>query len=64
VYNMNDVPLGFATTARSTDECRKLEPTAIAAFHVAGEQGLLRRVRATDVLVRVWIRRGRVSQGR
>jgi hypothetical protein len=27
--------LGFATTARTTDACRKLEPTGIAAFHVA-----------------------------
>ena len=35
VYNTNDVPIGFATTARSTDDCRKLEPTAVAAFHVA-----------------------------
>lgn len=26
---------GFATTARTTDACRKLEPTGIAAFHVA-----------------------------
>ncbi len=34
VYSFADVPIGFATTARSTDDCRKLEPTAVAAFHV------------------------------
>lgn len=35
IYNMNDVPLGFGVTARSTNETRKLEPTGIVAFHQA-----------------------------
>ena len=35
VFNMNDVPLGFATTARSTAECRKLDATGIVGFHQA-----------------------------
>ncbi len=35
VYSMADVPLGFGVTARSTAECRKLEPTAIVLYHQA-----------------------------
>jgi len=34
-YSMSDVPLGFGVTAHSTQECRKLEPTAIVGFHQA-----------------------------
>ncbi len=30
---MSDIPLGFGVTARSTDECRALDPGAIVAFH-------------------------------
>ena len=33
VCSSADVPLGFAVTARSTLECRTLDPTAIVAFH-------------------------------
>ncbi|KAA8648134.1 hypothetical protein EYZ11_002687 [Aspergillus tanneri] len=32
VYNMDDTPLGFGITARSTQELRKLDPSAIAVF--------------------------------
>ena len=35
ILNMSDVPLGFGTSARSTIECRKLEPGAIIAYHQA-----------------------------
>jgi len=35
VYSMSDVPLGFGVTAKSTQECRKLEPSAIVCFHQA-----------------------------
>ncbi|KAI9457716.1 cytosolic large ribosomal subunit protein [Russula earlei] len=35
VYNMNDIPLGFGVTARSTMDTRKLDPTAIVVFHQA-----------------------------
>lgn len=35
VLNMADVPLGFGTTAKSTAECRKLEPQGVVAFHQA-----------------------------
>ncbi|KAJ1910681.1 ribosome biosynthesis protein nip7 [Tieghemiomyces parasiticus] len=35
VYNMADSPIGFGTTARSTAEMRKLDPTAIIVFHQA-----------------------------
>ncbi|CUS08347.1 unnamed protein product [Tuber aestivum] len=32
VYSMNDTPLGFGVTARSTHEVRRLDPTSITAF--------------------------------
>ncbi|KAG7194088.1 ribosome biosynthesis protein nip7 [Scheffersomyces spartinae] len=32
VYSMNDVPLGFGVSAKSTTEARNLQPTAIVAF--------------------------------
>jgi 60S ribosome subunit biogenesis protein NIP7 len=35
VYSMNDTPLGFGVTARSTAEARRLDPTGIAAFRQA-----------------------------
>ena len=45
VYSMSDVPLGnanqyfklggFGVTARSTQECRKLDPTAVVCFNQA-----------------------------
>ncbi len=34
-FSMNDVPLGFGVAAASTKECRKLQSTAIIAFHQA-----------------------------
>lgn len=34
-FSMSDVPLGFGVTAASTQECRKMEPTAIVGFHQA-----------------------------
>ncbi|OAA43088.1 60S ribosome subunit biogenesis protein NIP7 [Metarhizium rileyi] len=35
VYNMNDTPLGFGITARSTAEARRLDPTGITCFRQA-----------------------------
>lgn len=35
VCSMSDIPLGFATTAKSTLDCRKLDPSGIVAFHQA-----------------------------
>jgi 60S ribosome subunit biogenesis protein NIP7 len=35
VCGMNDTPLGFGVTARSTQETKRLEPTAIATFRQA-----------------------------
>eukprot|EP01059_Diplonema_ambulator_P031849 TRINITY_DN598_c0_g4_i1.p1 TRINITY_DN598_c0_g4~~TRINITY_DN598_c0_g4_i1.p1 ORF type:complete len:181 (+),score=40.13 TRINITY_DN598_c0_g4_i1:61-603(+) len=35
VFNMADVPLGFGVTARSTQECRKLETSQVVLFHEA-----------------------------
>jgi hypothetical protein len=34
VYNMNDLPLGFGSSAKSTVECRKLDPGAVVVFNV------------------------------
>jgi len=33
VFSMSDVPIGFGTTARSTVECRRLDPGDVACFH-------------------------------
>ena len=35
VFSMSDVPLGFGVAARSTADCRKLDPNAIVVFHQA-----------------------------
>ncbi|KAL6041722.1 ribosome biosynthesis protein nip7 [Balamuthia mandrillaris] len=35
VLSMNDIPLGFGVTAKSTQECRNLDPTTIVCFHQA-----------------------------
>ncbi|CAD7697407.1 unnamed protein product [Ostreobium quekettii] len=35
IFNMADVPLGFGVMARSTIECKTLDPTAVVAFHQA-----------------------------
>lgn len=35
VFNMNDIPLGFAVTAKSAVMCTKLDPTAIVGYHQA-----------------------------
>jgi len=42
VYSMADIPLGFATTAKSTLDCRKLDPSGIVAFHQADTGEYLR----------------------
>lgn len=33
IYSSNDLPLGFAVTAKSSAAVAKLDPIAIAAFH-------------------------------
>eukprot|EP00271_Cylindrocystis_brebissonii_P008699 TRINITY_DN23180_c0_g1_i1.p1 TRINITY_DN23180_c0_g1~~TRINITY_DN23180_c0_g1_i1.p1 ORF type:complete len:192 (-),score=34.44 TRINITY_DN23180_c0_g1_i1:82-657(-) len=35
VYSMSDIPLGFGVAAKSTQDCRKLDPNAIVVFHQA-----------------------------
>lgn len=35
IYNMADIPLGFGVTAKSTNECRNLDPNAVVTFHQA-----------------------------
>jgi 60S ribosome subunit biogenesis protein NIP7 len=35
ILNMNDVPLGFGVTAKSTIDIKKLNPTSIVVFHQA-----------------------------
>ncbi|RMX51123.1 hypothetical protein pdam_00020555 [Pocillopora damicornis] len=36
VYSMNDLPLVFGATSRSTQDCRQANPTDIVCFHQAG----------------------------
>eukprot|EP01018_Ginkgo_biloba_P032058 Gb_33999 [translate_table: standard] len=33
IYSMSDVPLGFGVAAKSTQDCRKLDPNGIVAYH-------------------------------
>ncbi|KAH7281745.1 hypothetical protein KP509_28G042700 [Ceratopteris richardii] len=33
IFSMADIPLGFGVAAKSTQDCRKLDPTAIVAYH-------------------------------
>lgn len=35
IYNMADIPIGFGAVARSTQECRKADPTSIVCFNQA-----------------------------
>uniref|UniRef100_A0AAY5KY43 60S ribosome subunit biogenesis protein NIP7 homolog n=1 Tax=Esox lucius TaxID=8010 RepID=A0AAY5KY43_ESOLU len=35
VYSMSDVPLGFGVAAKSTQECRRVDPMSIVVFHQA-----------------------------
>ena len=48
VLSMDDTPLGFGVTARSTAEARKLDPTAVVAFRQGDVGEYLREVRSTD----------------
>lgn len=45
ILSMDDTPLGFGVTARSTAESRKLEPTSIVAFRQGDVGEYLREVR-------------------
>jgi ribosome biogenesis protein Nip4 len=50
VYSMADIPLGFGVTAKSTNECRAMDPSGIVVFHqgdVGGWPGLAEGGRAT-----------------
>jgi 60S ribosome subunit biogenesis protein NIP7 len=42
VLTMNNIPLGFGVTARSTIDTRKLDPTSIIVFHQADNGEYLR----------------------
>lgn len=33
LYTMSDIPLGFGVTAKSTVDCRKMDPTGICVYH-------------------------------
>eukprot|EP00882_Tetradesmus_deserticola_P007577 GHRQ01007981.1.p1 GENE.GHRQ01007981.1~~GHRQ01007981.1.p1 ORF type:complete len:129 (+),score=48.61 GHRQ01007981.1:353-739(+) len=35
VYSMSDIPLGFGLSAKSTNECRSMEPNGIVVLHQA-----------------------------
>jgi hypothetical protein len=53
---MNDEPLGFGVTARSTAEAKKLEPTGIVVFRQADAGEYLREVRKYPILQTRWHR--------
>ncbi|UZJ55390.1 hypothetical protein CBS101457_004710 [Exobasidium rhododendri] len=42
ILTMNNIPLGFGVTARSTIDTRKLDPTSIIVFHQADNGQFLR----------------------
>ena len=50
VLGMDDTPLGFGVTARSTAEARKLDPTAIVVFRQGDVGEYLREVRELQCL--------------
>ena len=35
IFSMSDVPLGFGVCAKSTQDCRKADPSAVVCFHQA-----------------------------
>lgn len=39
IYSMSDIPLGFGVTAKSTNECRTMDPSGIVSFHQADVGG-------------------------
>lgn len=43
VLNMADVPLGFGVAAKSTADCRRLDPSGIVAFHQSDVGEYLRK---------------------
>lgn len=40
IYSMNDTPLGFGVTAKSSVDSRKLDPTGILVYNQACVEGL------------------------
>ena len=55
ILSMDDTPLGFGVTARSTAEARKLDPTAVVAFR-QGDVGEYLREVSTWLLSNIKIR--------
>ena len=43
ILNMADVPLGFGVAAKSTADCRRLDPSGIVAFHQSDVGEYLRK---------------------
>ncbi|XP_013399191.1 60S ribosome subunit biogenesis protein NIP7 homolog [Lingula anatina] len=35
VYSMSDLPLGFGVAAKSTEDCRRVDPMTVVTFHQA-----------------------------
>ncbi|MBA0696627.1 hypothetical protein Goari_003164 [Gossypium aridum] len=35
IFSMSDLPLGFGIVAKSTQDCRKLDPDAVVVLHQA-----------------------------
>lgn len=51
ILSMDDTPLGFGVTARSTAEARKLDPTAVVAFRQGDVGEYLREVRSAPPVI-------------
>lgn len=49
VYSMTDVPLGFGTSAKSTNDARKMDPGGIVVFHQVGSPVLLASPMTSDI---------------
>ena len=55
VYSMSDVPLGFGVSAKSTADCRKMDPSGIVVFHQSDVGELSRRFLWPRCLHHVWL---------
>lgn len=51
VLSMQSVPLGFGVTARSTEECRILDPSAVVVYHQADAGGLYNFININKTLL-------------
>ncbi|OMO53688.1 Pseudouridine synthase/archaeosine transglycosylase [Corchorus capsularis] len=51
IFSMSDLPLGFGIAAKSTQDCRKLDPNAIVVLHQADIGEYLRMENQSEQLI-------------